>query len=560
MKLVEILKEKMDNKFPDYIKKYIILEAHNETKWSYHVIVRMTNTENIPIVFKNVYSCKVLYNELNFDDKKVFDWSVYREGLFRTIESSKPREKRPFIISELSDKIEDIRETFVCYSPSINTNPIVLEYSNPKHTITSFSTDIIKSKIENVELSNEDKHEIQIFIRSYYKHNPNYIRDIIIDTQCNCIIVSLNERYCEFIHSEHKSNHQYIIIDLTSSKQKCHDTECDKQAYNEIQFYNLPENIQSILRRVLILNNNELISEAVESAKIFINEKFDDVQVITFDKKEMLFRGEASQILNKTIRGRCSHCRAEHQISSTGYCLKCNTCQATFPKDLMIPIDHQTNSVLGKFWTFINNGTVNNNNNITIINQNAGEEEFNCDVQLDNSIFKNKELTKLLNQILDGHKVVLISQLMSKLDDDFKYTNGEWYHFNGIIWKADKESLEFRKHIVKLSGHFSKIQKFYESKKAVDLGDNNFGIIKNVKSLINKLHKTGFEDEVIKGAKMFYYDEYFISRLNSKKHLVPFTNGIYDLLKNEFRKSSKDDYINLTVSYNYKEEIQCNFV
>jgi P4 family phage/plasmid primase-like protien len=219
----------------------------------------------------------------------------------------------------------------------------------------------------------------------------------------------------------------------------------------------------------------------------------------------------------------------------------------------MIPVDHQTNTVLGKFWTFINNGTI-NNNNITIINQNNNQEDFTCDVQLDNSIFKNKELTKLLNQILDGHKVVLISQLMSQLDHDFKYTSGEWYHFNGSIWKADKESLEFRKHIVKLSNHFNKIQKFYESKKTSEISEN-FAIIKNVKSLINKLHKTGFEDEIIKGAKMYYYDEYFISKLNSKKHLVPFLNGVYDLLKNEYRKTSKEDYINLTVNFDYDNQV-----
>ena len=78
-------------------------------------------------------------------------------------------------------------------------------------------------------------------------------------------------------------------------------------------------------------------------------------------------------------------------------------------------------------------------------------------------------------------------------------------------------------------------------------------LIKNIKSLINKLNKPGFKDDIIKEAKIFFNDPNFISKLNSKKHLLPFTNGVYDLLSNSFRKTNKDDYINLTVNYPYSE-------
>ena len=52
---------------------------------------------------------------------------------------------------------------------------------------------------------------------------------------------------------------------------------------------------------------------------------------------------------------------------------------------------------------------------------------------------------------------------------------------------------------------------------------------------------------------MYYNDESFIKNLNSKKHLVPFNDGVYDLLDNKFRKTKKEDYINYTVNYNYDE-------
>jgi P4 family phage/plasmid primase-like protien len=79
-------------------------------------------------------------------------------------------------------------------------------------------------------------------------------------------------------------------------------------------------------------------------------------------------------------------------------------------------------------------------------------------------------------------------------------------------------------------------------------------LIKNIKNLINKINRPGFKDDVIKEAKMFYNDPEFMYKLNSKKHLLPFTNGVYDLLANKFRPTQKDDYVNLTVNFDYIEE------
>ena len=158
-------------------------------------------------------------------------------------------------------------------------------------------------------------------------------------------------------------------------------------------------------------------------------------------------------------------------------------------------------------------------------------------------------MTKLYNQVLDGHKVIKLSELLHKLEIDFIYTNGMWYYFNGCIWRSDKESLELRKRIVKLSNQFNTIKAHYEKQG----GDTSNSLVKNIKSLTNKLYKPGFEEEIIKGAKMYYNDDVFITNLNSKKHLVPFSNGVFDLIQNKFRKTRKDDYVNLIVGYNYDE-------
>lgn len=542
----------------------VVIESHEVgIKKSFHVIVRGKSKceKEEPYYFKGVKSLKPIINNMfrSLAASKIVDLSVYREGLFRTYKSTKSGENRPLVKSTLSDPF-DFLDTFVCHCPNASSDRLV-QMSEPAD-IKNISRKEIKSEevIEVIhpvqkDLTEEDKDIIRKFVRKTYKYRGKDIRDIILNHELNCINVNLHDTFCFHVDREHKSNHQYIVIDTYSSKQKCHDSDCKDFKHNEIEIANFPKEVNEIILKCLTVNKKEqeLIEKAIQECKDYITKNFDEnIHDIQFDRNEMVFKGSASNT-NMIIRGQCTSCKLEHHITNNGYCLKCGVCNAIYPKNQLIPVEDRYKN-LNSFWMnynqLVNNGTV----NISIINNYSGEEEFSCDIQLDNSIFKNKELTKLYNQILDGHKVVLISQLMSKLEVDFKYTNGEWYFFNGSIWKHDKESLEFRKRIVKLSNNFSHIQSYYESKS--DGVNSNSSIIKNIKSLVNKLHKTGFEDEVTKGAKMYYNDEHFIRNLNSKKHLLPFHNGVYDLLSNKFRKTAKEDYVNLTVNYEYKPEVR----
>jgi P4 family phage/plasmid primase-like protien len=526
--------------------KFVILEAHCDSKRSYHIkVLNFSLLENVKVLKQQI--CE-LFKDSDLIDKKIMDVSVYREGLFRTIYSTKAKEDRPFIKSELSDDFEDI-DSFICYNEG-NDKPIINEVIGILDVV-NMTEDLGYLEPVQKEFTKNNKMIIKTFIKKHYNYNATAVRDIIIDHQFNCIIVALDDRFCHNVDREHKSNNQYIVIDTLSSKRKCHDLDCKEYKFNEIKMSEYPKELNEIIKNVLKINKHELelIDKAIKECKDYITENFDDsIEEIQFDKNEMVFRGNVSN--NGSIikmNGKCRECQIEHQITNTGYCLKCIVCKSIFPKSQLIPVDDRYKN-LNSFWMnysqLVNNGTV----NININNNYYGtDEEFNCDVQLDSRIFNNKEMTKLYNQVLDGHKVIKIGELISKLEVDFKYTNGEWYYFNGSIWKMDKESLEFRKKIVNLSQNFNRIQSHYENKRN-DALKNNI-LVKNIKSLINKLHKPGFEDEIIKGAKMYYNDEEFMAKLNSKKHLLPFTNGVFDLLTNEFRSTTKEDYINLTVNY-----------
>jgi P4 family phage/plasmid primase-like protien len=535
--------DKLHNLFGSKISK-LVLESHSDTKMSYHVVIQLLTDDNKYLLCKNVKDLKALHKQLNLDtfkdsnNKYLIDPSVYREGLFRTMYSSKIDENRPLIKSHLSDDFEDIY-SFITY------------YSTLEHELL----DITKIPVTPpTDLNDNDKNIINDFIASQYHHFPNKIRDIFIDTEHNCIIVALNIRFCHFINREHKSNNQYIVIDSTSAKQKCHDPVCNDQKHKEIRLESYPVDLSEVIKKYLRMNKQELdlINKTIEECKSYINENYDSaVENVVFDQNDMVFRSDVlNRDLARNVKGTCPECNVEHQISDTGYCLKCRVCNSIFPRNHNIPV-HTSYIQLSSFWMnynqLTNNGTINN-----IINIYNGDLEFTCDIKLENSIFKNKEVTSIANQILDGHKITMVSKLIHAINKNFMYSKNNWYYFTGSIWKADNDNIELKKQIIELSKVFDRIRTHYEFK----TDDVTMQLKKNVKSIINKFHKPGFQDDVIKGAKIYFNDELFINNLNSKKHLVPFSNGVYDLLEHKFRKTKKDDYINLTMNYDFCETFQ----
>jgi len=531
--------------------KHILLQSHSENKKSFHLLIRAFK-DNQEFLFENVSVLKELYKEFQLDqfrdtkNKHLIDPSVYREGLFRTIHSSKFGENRP-LVKDHADDIQDI-ETFVGY----HDENFVLFHVPSLIRITEVNVhdDEVIVNVP-VKLNDNDKDIIKKFVTKEYHHYPNKVRDIFVDEEHNCIIVALTERYCPLLDKEHKNNNQYIVVDTSSAKQKCHDVDCNNNKSNEIKLENYPKELTEIVKKCLKVNKQEMefIDKAIEDCKSYITENFDkDIQEVSFDRTEMIFRGDVSnRNLVNLLDGTCPECNVEHQIGDNGYCLKCKVCNSIFPKNQVIPIDQKYNN-LKSFWVNYQVGTI---NNVINIYQNTGEEDFSCDIQLDNTIFKSKKLTNLFNQILDGHKITKFAEIMHVLNKNFVYTKNNWYFFNGSIWKLDDDNLHFKKSILDITSHFNKISQYYETKTSKE---SAIHLIKNIKNLINKINKPGFKDDVIKEAKMFYNDPEFMFKLNSKKHLLPFTNGVYDLLANKFRPTQKDDYVNLTVNYDYIEE------
>jgi P4 family phage/plasmid primase-like protien len=599
-KVVRMCIDKIKDLLPDnWNMTNIVLQSHSDIKKSFHVIVCITDENGNHVMLQNVSHMKKLFKHLGFDkikdndNKHIIDPSVYREGLFRTIHSTKNNENRPLVKSDLSDDFEDIESfvTFTTFNKTVLSFDQFISLKTPSTTITEIdqSADVDDADIITLgvspphdessargsaippanaedmpvnipeELKSEDKENIIKFIHCHFHIAPNKVRDVLVDSSLNCIIVALTERYCEFAEKEHRSNNQYIVIDTFSAKQKCHDTECNDKKHNEIKIADYTPEISDIIKRCLKVNRAELelINKSIAECRQYIADTFNDTpDNVSFDRNEMVFRGNVNNSnLTRLIQGTCPECNVEHRINDNGYCLLCTRCRSVFPRNQLIPVDRENYGTLAAFWNnysqLNNHGTINNIINI----YNGTDIEFSCDIKLDNNILRNREVTEIVNQILDGHKITMFSKLMSLISKRFVYSKGQWYQFNGSIWRHDNDCIEMKKEIIESAKIFNKIKAYYDARSSTGDASVAQALGKNIRGLIIKINKPSFQDEIIKGAKMYYNDELFLSLLNSKKHLVPFNNGVFDLITHAFRSTTKDDHVNLTTFYNFDPSV-----
>jgi hypothetical protein len=271
-----------------------------------------------------------------------------------------------------------------------------------------------------------------------------------------------------------------------------------------------------------------------------IKKNFDDI-VYNAEYKTDLISSDVKNVIIKHMICKCINSQHKYNLIKTGIKCVCTVCNGTYPLQ-KIPITSEYTNILNYFNI---NVTVNNYNNYNEL------DLFESDIKIENSIFNDDYKTNLINQILSEHKINDISKLLHYKYKDFVY-DGDWYYYKDGIWKKDIEELILKSKILDLKDIFIKIHNYYKTNK---LQESSI-IIKQILSLKIKLGKPSFKEEVVKESKLLYADFTFFNKLNKKKYIIPFLNGLYDLNLKLFRPYTKDDYVSITCNYNYEPE--CN--
>ncbi len=124
-----------------------------------------------------------------------------------------------------------------------------------------------------------------------------------------------------------------------------------------------------------------------------------------------------------------------------------------------------------------------------------------------------------------------------------------WFYFNkatGGKWETTEMGHILRS---KLSNEIVELFEYYgaEYKAKKEEDDDNYDRRhSNCLKIILKLKDSTYKDKIMKECREYFYDKTFLEKLNQKKNLLGFENGIYDLDIATFREGLPDDYISLS--------------
>jgi hypothetical protein len=128
--------------------------------------------------------------------------------------------------------------------------------------------------------------------------------------------------------------------------------------------------------------------------------------------------------------------------------------------------------------------------------------------------------------------------------------------FDGAIWKESPKGCDLRNNInTDLYFHIHDlINKYCDmARKATDESFKDM-YDKKVTWLIKlskRVRQNSSKDAILQECAWFFKNADFFDRLDAQRNLIAFENGVYDLEKSEFRKSTSADMISLTTKYNY---------
>jgi P4 family phage/plasmid primase-like protien len=131
-----------------------------------------------------------------------------------------------------------------------------------------------------------------------------------------------------------------------------------------------------------------------------------------------------------------------------------------------------------------------------------------------------------------------------------------WFQFEGNSWKEIDSGTTLRKQISdELAPRYVKFGSQLMRELAAATEDSERDLlnfrIKNVQKMINNLKSAPYKANVMKECMDVFYNEKFLSKLDSNPHLIAYKNGVYDLEAGCLREGRPEDYLSIQMGINY---------
>lgn len=194
------------------------------------------------------------------------------------------------------------------------------------------------------------------------------------------------------------------------------------------------------------------------------------------------------------------------------------------------------------------------NGDITI-NINGGQDDELIEFQ-QIDIYGNSELNEMIFNGLNGKPSQLAEIVFYYYENDYIYgKDNEWYIFDNHRWKnVGVKNTKLRMSIQnKLKDLYKQMYKYCKE------NDNDKKKLLSLKHIIDSFGETTMKNNIITELIDIYTEKKdpnrdFIKKLDSDSNLIGFNNGVFDLNAFEFRDGKQEDYITLSVGYDYGDK------
>ena len=133
-----------------------------------------------------------------------------------------------------------------------------------------------------------------------------------------------------------------------------------------------------------------------------------------------------------------------------------------------------------------------------------------------------------------------------------------WYEYMNHKWKFSDKAISLRNLIsTDIFKEFIKRASFYQNKITTSDDDQLNKYISKVSKfnkISQKLKTNDFKESIIKESAELFYNDEFLNKIDTNPNLIGFNNGVYDFSSHQFRNGKPDDFITISVGYDYINE------
>ena len=175
-------------------------------------------------------------------------------------------------------------------------------------------------------------------------------------------------------------------------------------------------------------------------------------------------------------------------------------------------------------------------------------------------------IKKLVNRAMDGSSWNIATYVAKKYGDRYKCASSKdnnWYKYCDHFWKETEQGVDLRVLLsTEVSNDFEQFAHDLQPDANAAEGYDRDSITaqqKKIKEIALKLRGQNLKAGVVKDCSDILHDENFYRNLDEDRYLIGFSNGVYDLESGEFRDGYPEDYISMTVGYDYLDRTKKQF-